>query len=281
MIRSWKIDLKPLLAAILAALISALPVPAPAAPAAPAELALEPAPDGVDARSVALLAENSMRSDRTYFSGRMTVTSPRLSRPRVVAFKSWEDRAAKRSLIRILAPKKDIGTGFLKLHPNLWMYVPRVERTVRIPPSMMLQSWMGSDFTNDDLSRESSEIEDYDHELLGIDPGGPDTVAHRSYVVEYRPHEDTAVVWGRIVAWLDVDRGTPLRQDFYDEDGEKIRVMRFSEIRKVGGRHVPHRWSLTPLDKPGHFTEIDVQEIAFDLEISDDVFTTRNLKRGN
>ena len=146
---------------------------------------------------------------------------------------------------------------------------------------MMLQSWMGSDFTNDDLSRESSEIEDYDHEFLGVDPGGPDTVPNRSYVVEYRPHEDTAVVWGKIVAWLDVDRGTPLRQDFYDEDGEKIRVMRFSEIRKVGGRHVPHRWSLNPLDKPGHFTEIDVQEIAFDLEISDDVFTTRNLKRGN
>ena len=127
-----------------------------AASAAAAEVALEPAPDGVDARSLALRAENSMRSDRTFFDGRMTVTSPRLSRPRIVAFKSWEDRAAKRSLIRILAPKKDAGTGFLKLHPNLWMYVPRVERTVRIPPSMMLQSWMGSDFTNDDLSRESS-----------------------------------------------------------------------------------------------------------------------------
>jgi outer membrane lipoprotein-sorting protein len=240
---------------------------------------LTPAPEGVDARELAERAENNMRSDRTYFAGVMTVVSPRLSRPRVVAFHSWEDRPTKRSLIRIDKPTKDEGTGFLKLHPNLWMYVPRVERTVRIPPSMMLQSWMGSDFTNDDLVRESSELADYDHIMLGVDDGKSGSVDRRAYVVEYRPHEDAAVVWGKIVAWLDAESGAPLRQDFFDEDGERLREMRFSEYKTVGKRFVPHRWSLVPLDKEGHSTTLEVTKIEYDIEIEDSVFTTRNLKR--
>jgi outer membrane lipoprotein-sorting protein len=240
---------------------------------------LEPAPAGVDARELARRAEDNMRSERTFFSGKMTVVSPRLSRPRVVAFHSWEDSPEKRSLIRIDKPAKDKGTGFLKLHPNLWMYVPRVERTVRIPPSMMLQSWMGSDFTNDDIVRESSEIDDYDHRLLGIDPGTSGEVDQRAYVVEYRPHEDTAVVWGRIVAWLDIESGAPLRQEFFDEEGARLRVMKFSDYRPVGKRTVPHLWSMKPLDKEGHSTTIEVEKIEFDIELDSDIFTTRNLKR--
>lgn len=243
------------------------------------EFMLEPAPANLDAAQLARRAEDNMRADRTFTRARMTVISPRLSRPRVVAFHSWEDGPEKRSLIRIDAPAKDKGTGFLKLHPNLWMYIPRVERTVRVPPSMMLQSWMGSDFSNDDLVRESSEVDDYDHYLLGVDSGKGDTVDRPAYVVEYRPHEDAAVVWSSIVAWLDVETGAPLRQDFFDEDGERLRVMRFSDFRQLGERYVPHVWTMTPLDKPGHTTTIEVVQIEFDLEIDPNVFTTRNLKR--
>jgi len=243
------------------------------------ELALEPAPPDLDAKQLAQRAENNMRSDRTFFRGDMTVISPRLSRPRTVGFHSWEDRPAKRSLIRIDKPAKDKGTGFLKLHPNLWMYIPRVERTVRVPPSMMLQSWMGSDFTNDDLVRESSEIDDYDHRILGVDPGTKGAVDRRAYVVEYLPHEDTAVVWAKIVAWLDVDSAAPMRQDFFDEEGERLRVMRFGDHRKLGERDVPHHWSMTPLDKEGHSTTIDIHEIQFDVELDPKIFTTKNLKR--
>jgi outer membrane lipoprotein-sorting protein len=220
-----------------------------------------------------------MRSDRTFFKGEMTVVSPRLTRPRVVAFHSWEDSQEKKSLIRIDSPSKDKGTGFLKLHPNLWMYIPRVERTVRVPPSMMLQSWMGSDFSNDDLVRESSEVDDYDHRLLGIDTGQGPAVDRRSYVVEYRPHEGAPVVWGSIVAWLDIESGAPLRQDFFDEEGERLRVMRFGDFRQIEDRFVPHHWEMTPLDKPGHKTTIKIEKIEFDLEIQSGIFTTRNLKR--
>ena len=240
---------------------------------------LLPAPEGLSAREVARRAEDALRSDRTFMEAAMTVVSPRLSSDRVVRFQSWDDRPGKRSFIRILDPAKDRGTGFLKKHPNLWMYVPRVERTLRIPPSMMLQPWMGSDFTNDDLVNESSELDDYDHRLLGIDPKIEGAEALRAYVVEYVPHEDAPVVWGRIVTWIGIAHGTPLRQEFYDEAGELHRVMRFSDVKEVEGRHFPHRWVMTPLDKPGHETRIEVGAIRFDQDFEERIFTTRNLER--
>jgi outer membrane lipoprotein-sorting protein len=254
---------------ILVALLAA------ASPAA----ALEAAPDDLAAYDVAKRAEDNLRSDRTYLEARMTVESPRLSRARSVHFRSWEDRASKRSFIRIHEPAKDAGTGFLKLESNLWMYIPRVERTMRIPPSMMLQSWMGSDFTNDDLVKESSELEDYDHRWLGVEPSFEPAGGLRAYVIEYIPHEDVPVVWGRIVAWIAADGYTPLRQEFYDEDGEKLRVIVFSEHRDVDGRQMPHRWSLTPLDKEGHRTEIELMDVQFDPELDEAVFTRRYLEK--
>ena len=262
------------LPAMVAGVLAAISVGSIAAP-----IELSPAPDGVDATEVARLAEGNLRSDRTFFSGRMTVTSPRLMRPRVIEFDSWEDRPGKRSFVRIRKPARDAGTTFLKHHPNLWMFIPRVERTVRVPPSMMSQSWMGSDFSNDDLVRESSEIDDYEHRLLGLDlsEGTPGSGA---YVVEYEPHENVAVVWGKIVAWIDVVSGVALRQEFYDEDGEKLRLIRFEDVREVEGRKVPHRWTLTPLGKEGHETLVEVLEISFDPKFESSLFTRRNLESG-
>ncbi|MEE3331177.1 MAG: outer membrane lipoprotein-sorting protein [Myxococcota bacterium] len=228
-------------------------------------------------------ADDNLRSDRTYMEARMTVESPRLSAPRNIRFISWEDRITQRSFIRIREPAKDSGTGFLKLHPNLWMYVPRVERTMRVPPSMMLQSWMGSDFTNDDLVRESSEVEDYDHNLLGIDPAlsvaGVPGGTRRALVLEYIPHEEAAVVWGKIIAWIDIETYAPLRQEFYDEDGTKLRELVFSKHKQDGERYVPRRWTLTPLDKKGHATSIELLEMRFDVELDESVFTKRHLQK--
>lgn len=240
---------------------------------------LIPAPKGLTGRQVAERAEDVLRGTRVYVAATMTVVSPRLPKPREVAFRSWDDREGKRSFIRILSPPKDRGTGFLKLHPNLWMYIPRVERTMRIPPSMMLQSWMGSDFSNDDLVRESSQLDDYEHRLLGIDPEPGVGEGLQAFVVEYVPRERAAVVWGKIIAWIETVHSTPLRQDFYDEDGEKLRTMAFDDIRVVQGRHFPSRWTMRPLDKAGHETRIDVQEIRFDDAIDDAIFTKRYLTR--
>jgi hypothetical protein len=241
-------------------------------------LDLLPPPTGLTGREIARRAEEVQRGDTSYLTATMTIVSPRLPVPRSVTIRSWDDRAGKRSFIRILAPTKDAGTGFLKLHPNLWMYVPRVERTMRIPPSLMLQSWMGSDFTNDDLVKESSQLDDYDHRLLGIDPNPGAKDGLRAFVVEYVPHEDAPVVWSRIVAWIETEHSTSLRQDFYDEGGKKLRTLRFDDIRMVQGRHFPFLWAMRPLDKKGHETRIKVEEIRFDEPIDEAIFTTRHLK---
>ena len=241
-------------------------------------LDLLPPPGNVTGRDVARRAEEVQRGDTSYLTATMTIVSPRLPAPRRVSIRSWDDRPGKRSFIRVLAPAKDAGTGFLKLHSNLWMYVPRVERTMRIPPSMMLHSWMGSDFTNDDLVRESSQLDDYDHRLLGIDPHPEAAEGRRAFVVEYVPHEDAAVIWGRIVAWIETEHSTPLREDFYDEAGENLRTLRFGDIREVQGRRFPFRWVMRPLDKEGHETRIEVEEIRFDEPFDEAIFTTRHLK---
>ncbi len=248
----------------------------PAVEAGAAELL--PPPDGADAREIARRQEDVLRGDSAYMEAAMTVISPRLPTPRVVEMKSWDDRANKRSFIRILAPTKDRGTGFLMKRPNLWMYVPRVERTMRIPPSMMLQSWMGSDFTNDDLVRQSSQLDDYDHNLLGIDPAleGHDGV--RSYVVEFLPHEDAPVVWGRIISWIETEHYTPLRQEFYDEEGARLRIFELGDVREVQGRHFPHKWTMRPLDKEGHSTTLEMSVIRFNEEFDEAIFSTRHLK---
>ncbi len=239
---------------------------------------LEPPPEGLSARDVAIELEDVFRGQTSYFEGTMIIHSPRLPEPRRVGLKSWDDRPNKRSFIRITAPPKDKGMAFLKLHPNLWNYIPRVERTVRIPPSMMLQSWMGSDFSNDDLVRESSQIDDYQHRWLGVDPAPDHPESERAYVIEYVPNEDAPVVWGRIVTWIDVARTAPLRQEFFDEDGEKVRVLSYSSFAKTG-RPYPHRWSMVPLDKEGHETAFEVDVVRFDEEYPDSIFTKRNLTR--
>jgi outer membrane lipoprotein-sorting protein len=266
-------------AAVAALAVLVLAAAAPAEDLRPAPKGLRPAPDGLEARDIARRAEDALRSETTYAEVGMTIESPRLPKPRVVRFRWWDDRPGRRAFIRILAPAKDAGSGFLKIHPNLWMYVPRVERTLRIPPSLMLESWMGSDFTNDDLVRESSVLDDYDHHLLGVDPAPEGAPEKPAYVLAYVPHEDAPVVWGRIVAWVETEHATPLRQDFYDEDGTRLRTMRFSEIREVEGRWFPHRWTMRPLDKEGHGTTVEIEAIRFDEAFDADIFTTRRLQR--
>jgi len=241
---------------------------------------LEAAAPEHDAREIAQRAQEVLRAATTYTEAKMTITSPRLPAPREVAFRAWDDRGKNQAFIRVVEPAKDKGMGFLKSESNLWNYIPRVERTVRIPPSMMQQSWMGSDFTNDDLVRESDDVTDYHHRILGIDPKA-DGGGSRAFVIEYRAREEAPVVWGKIVAWIDVSSFTPLRQDFYDEDGVMVRTLRFGDIRPVAAREFPHRWSATRVEKQGQETVIQIEKVEFDHPIRESVFSTRNLRPRN
>jgi outer membrane lipoprotein-sorting protein len=196
----------------------------------------------------------------------------------VIPFQFWDDRVEDRSFLRILEPDKDAGTAFLKLHPNLWSYLSREQRTLRIDSSMMLHSWMGSGFTNDDFFSPSSAIEHYYHTLLGVDPNPEGSPGQRAYVVEYLPGESETALWGRILGWAETEYGTPIRQEFYDEDGDLRRTIQFSGVRSVGGQRFPHVWTLTTHGKKSRRTTIDIRELRLDEHFDDDIFSTRNLK---
>ena len=202
----------------------------------------------------------------------MTITTPRWQR--TLALRMWMDRP-KRSFVRVLSPAKEAGIGSLRIGGEMWNYLPNVERIIKIPPSMMLQPWMGSDFTNDDLVKESSILDDYTQKVLGVSAvdGQP------TYQVEAMPKPDAAVVWGRIVYWVRKSDLMPLKQEFFSERGELVRVLAFSELRSVGGRTLPTRWEMRPAARPGNMTTVLLKDAVFNQPVDEAVFTQRNLQK--
>ncbi|MBI4194551.1 MAG: outer membrane lipoprotein-sorting protein [Betaproteobacteria bacterium] len=202
----------------------------------------------------------------------MSIATPRWQR--TLTLRAWMDRPG-RSFIRILAPAKEAGIGSLRIGAEMWNYLPNVERTIKIPPSMMLQPWMGSDFTNDDLVKESSIINDYTHKILATVTLDGQSV----YQVEAMPKPDAAVVWGKIVYWVRKSDFVPLKQEFYSERGELVRVMTFSDIRPMGGRTIPTRWEVRPVAKPENVTTIVMKNVVYNRPVEEEIFTQRNLQK--
>lgn len=198
----------------------------------------------------------------------MTIATPRWRR--TLELRAWMERP-KRSFIRILAPAKEKGIGSLRIGSEMWNYLPNVERTIKIPPSMMLQPWMGSDLTNDDLVKSSSVIDDYTHRVVREEDG--------AWLLELLPRPESAVVWGKILYWIHKGDFVPLKEEFYDERGALIRTMTFSDVKTVGGRSIPTRWQIRPADKPGNSTTFVIRSAVYDRPIDEQIFTQRNLQK--
>ncbi len=179
------------------------------------------------------------------------------------------------SLIRVESPRKEAGVATLKAGPEVWNYLPRVDRTIKVPSSMMMGSWMGSHFTNDDLVKESSLADDYDIEI-GFD-GVRDGVEIWEFVLT--PLPEAPVVWGSIRYQVRQADLMPTWARYYDESDELIRTMRFSEIRMMGGRLVPTVMTIEPADEPDELTLIRYHELDFDIDVEEDFFSLRNLRR--
>ena len=177
----------------------------------------------------------------------MTITTPYWKR--TLKLQMWMRRPEK-SFVRILSPAKEAGIGSLRIKSEMWNYLPKVERVIKIPPSMMLQPWMGSDFSNDDLVKESSMINDYTHKVAGFENYKGTEV----YRVISTPKPDAAVIWGSIVYLVRKSDLMPVRQEYIDERGKIIKVLSFSKIRKFGDRFLPSLWEMQPTQKPGNFT---------------------------
>ena len=229
-------------------------------------------PDAPSGRDIVDQVESLLWSRTLQGDFEMTIATPRWTR--TLALRAWMERP-KRSFIRILAPAKEAGIGSLRIGAEMWNYLPTVERTIKIPPSMMLQPWMGSDFTNDDLVKQSSAVDDYTHRFLQeqtIDEAP-------AYVIESLPKPDAAVVWGKVVYWVRKADFIPLKQEYYSERGELVRVMTFSDVRLMGGRTIPTKWEMRPTDKPSNATTIVIKSAVYDRPIDAEIFTQRNLQK--
>ncbi len=202
----------------------------------------------------------------------MTVIRPQWKRS--MKFKFWSEGTEK-SFILMLAPAKEKGVTFLKRHKEMWNYIPKINRIIKVPPSMMLQSWMGSDFTNDDLVKESSIVKDYTHKLLGRERlDGADL-----YKLELKPKPDAAVVWDKIIEWIRVKDYIPVKAEYFNERNEKIRTLLFSNIKRFGNRVLPATYELVEDKKPGRKTILTLYDAVFDKPIKKSIFTKQFLKR--
>ncbi len=179
-------------------------------------------------------------------------------------------------LARLRSPKKEAGVATLKAGNNIWNYLPKIDRTLKIPTSMMGGAWMGSHFTNDDLVKQSRLSVDYaiTLSLAGDDPEG---VAVWDFMLTPKP--DAAVVWGHIVYRVRQDDLMPLWATFHDEDGLLARTMEFSGFREFDGRLLPSVMHMRPADKPEEHTVVRYEELDFDIDVTESFFSLRNLKK--
>lgn len=216
--------------------------------------------------------EEVMRGESSYAEMSMTIERPRYTRE--VSMKAWA-LGDDYSLILITSPARDQGTTFLKRENEIWNFVPNINRTIKMPPSMMSQSWMGSDFTNDDLVRESSTKDDYEYSILREELFN----GRQSWVLELIPKPDTPIVWGQVLMWVDKEHYIQLKVENYDQRNERVNTIEFSEIGQMGGRMFPAKMILTPADNPNQRTILDYRELEFDIDIDTSFFTQQNMRR--
>ncbi|MDN5200017.1 outer membrane lipoprotein-sorting protein [Fulvivirgaceae bacterium BMA10] len=225
-----------------------------------------------DAYEIIKKADDKMQGVSSKVEMSMTIVRPDWSRE--VKIKSWA-KGQKLSLILIEAPARDKGTAFLKRHKEIWNWQPKIDRVIKLPPSMMMQSWMGSDFTNDDLVKESSIVNDYYQKVVA------DTTiqGYECYKIEMLPKEDAAVVWGKIYAYISKADYLQLLFKYYDEEGYLINTMKLSDIKKMDDRVLPTRLEMIPADEEGHKTVVQYNQMKFNINIDDNFFSMQNMKR--
>jgi outer membrane lipoprotein-sorting protein len=224
------------------------------------------------AKDIIKKMDDKMQGNSNRSVMKMTVVRPDWERE--VTMKGWS-LGREFSLILITAPARDKGQVFLKRKTEMWNWQPSIDRVVKLPPSMMLQSWMGSDFTNDDLVKQSSIVEDYNHTLKG------DTVIGglNAYQIVMIPKPNAAVVWGKIVACVEKKEFNQLLVRYYDEEGALVNTLVMSDIRMIGGRVLPCKLEMFPHDNPKQKTVIEYIELEFDLNLKEDFFSMQNMKR--
>jgi len=212
--------------------------------------------------------DENIRGQNVSLTMSMKIVS--LGHERMMKIQSYS-QGTKKSFTKILYPPKDKGITFLSLDNQMWQYVPKIERVIKIPPSMMLQNWMGSDITNDDMVKQSSIVDDYNAKIINK--------KENIVTIELIPKEDAAVVWGKIVINIDINTYTSTKDIFYDEDGKEVRFFLYDRVEKFGKYYIPTLWRVESTDKKDRYTEITLEDVKYDTKISQEYFKKSALKR--
>jgi outer membrane lipoprotein-sorting protein len=223
-----------------------------------------------DLNKVMHMYDDLYRADSSTGVVEMTVVRP--GKPtRTLRMRVWT-QGLQKSLVRIESPAREAGTATLRVGDNMWNYLPRIDRTIRIPPSLMLGSWMGSDFTNDDLVRESSFEKDFTWKLVGhsTDPAG--------WTISLEAKPGVVGLWNRIELIVNDDGTLPVQAKYYDRKNRLARTMTFTDVKKMGGRLLPTRMALIPADKPKQRTEMHYISLEFNVKLPGGMFSLAQLE---
>jgi len=225
-----------------------------------------------NAKEIVQKADQHMRANSSFSEIKMTIIKPDWQRTMGMKVWSLEPNYA---LVYITQPARDKGTVTLKRNTEVWNWIPAAQKIIKIPPSMMMQAWMGSDFTNDDLVREASIVKDYNQTLLGEEKLGGD----ECYKISLKPKPEAGVVWDKIIMWITKDNYLEKKADYYDENGNVVREFTGNDPKEMGGRIIYSHWVMKPLDKPGHETIMDYDKIDFNIKINQSFFSEQNMRR--
>lgn len=225
-----------------------------------------------DAREIVQRANDKFNGE-TSSTGTMSMTIVRPTWQRTVSFKNWT-KGTDYALTLITAPARDKGQTFLKRGNEMWIWSPAISRLTKLPPSMMSQGWMGSDYTNDDILRESSVVNDYTHEIIGEE----EIEGRLCYKIKLTAKEDAAVIWGSQIRWIDKKDFLFLKSELYDEDDYLIRTELGGDIKMMDGRLIPTRLELIPAEEEGYKTIVRFETLEFNKPVEDSFFSQQNMK---
>lgn len=227
----------------------------------------------ISATDIVRKSDEKFNGEKSSYSV-MSMTIIRPAWQRTIEFKNWS-LGRDFALTLITAPAKEAGQTFLKRSSEMWSWNPSISRLIKLPPSMMSQGWMGSDYTNDDILRESSVVKDYVHEIVG-----EETIGGRlCYKIKMTAKENAAIIWGKQMRWIDKKDFLVLKAELYDEDGSLVRTETGSEIKIMDGRIITSKIEMVPKEEPENKTLLEIREIKFNIAVGENYFSQQNMQR--
>lgn len=225
-----------------------------------------------DATEIIRKADQKMRGETSKSKMEMKIIRP--SWERTIRFKTWS-KGVEYSMTLVTHPPKEAGQVFMKRHNEMWNFNPTINRMIKMPPSMMSQGWMGSDYTNDDIMKESSIVVDYNHTLLGKETRSGESC----YKIRLEPKKNAPVVWGKILMWISINEMYELRSEYYDEFGDLSKTHISSNVQTMDGRRIPTQYEIIPADENNQKTRITILQMAFNIPLKEAFFSKQNMKR--